>query len=510
MKLLYTNDDWLVINKPTGISSQAAFAGDVGVEEWIRLNWGQACHVLSRLDKGTSGVMVLARHSGAARQGEEWHRTGAVGKEYVFLSAADARKITKADAWTVATPIAGKTAETRFEKIGPAGEFFLYRAVIAKGRLHQIRRHAKESGVTILGDAEYGGARYPRLALHCKSVSWPGFEKPFVAPVPPALGSLGDFKNDPGFLASFDRRLAFYDGVTNAFRAVHRGEMRSMDVAIDCYAGFLCVWVYDENASAEDVLKRLDPHLKKLKHVYGAKGGVIKLSRKNPHARGLVRENVVFGEAPPPHFEVTEHGLSYRVTLDQEQHVGLFLDQRDNRRRVLNLAKGARVANLFAYTCSFSAAAAKGLCESVFSIDAAGPCLETGKANFACNNLPDGIFLKRDVRDWLKSQRKKIATEGAVALFDIVICDPPTFSTTKVGGAFSVADEWVSLAEDVHGILKKNGLAFFSTNHREADGDKYRRPLESRFSEVLTLPAPLDFPVTDQNLETVKLFLCRP
>lgn len=509
MKRLYADNDWLVINKPTGLSSQAAFAGDVGVEEWIRLNWSEGCHIPSRLDKGTSGVMVLARHPRAARQAEEWHRAGAVHKEYIFLSKSDARRKTGADSWTIATPIGGKSAETRFEKIGPAGEFFLYRALLSKGRLHQIRRHAKESGAAILGDSEYGGASFPRLALHCKSVTWPGFEKPFQAPVPPSLGSLGDFKTDPGFLASFDRRLSFYEGITDAFRLLHRGEIKSLDAAIDFYAGFLCVWIYEEGVSTHDVLERLDPHLKKLRHVYGAVGGVIKLSHKNPHARGLVDKSISFGETPPPYFEVHEHGLAYRVTLTEDQHVGLFLDQRDNRRRVRDLAKGSRVANLFSYTSSFSVAAAKGGCDAVFSVDAATPCLETGKANFELNKLSDGVFLKRDVRDWLTAQRKKVAKEGASALFDIVICDPPTFSTTKLGGAFSVTEEWTRLADDVRGILKKDGVAFFSTNHREAGSDTYRRPLEKYFSKVLTIPPPLDFPVTDQTLEAVKLFLCR-
>lgn len=509
VKRLYTDENWLVINKPTGLSSQAAFAGDVGVEEWVRLNWGEGCHIPSRLDKGTSGVMVLARHPRAARQGEEWHRAGVVHKEYIFLSKSDARRKTGVDSWTIATPIGGKSAETRFEKIGPAGEFFLYRAVISKGRLHQIRRHAKESGIAILGDTEYGGASFPRLALHCKSVTWPGFEKPFQAPVPPSLGSLGDFKTDPGFLASFDRRLTFYEGITDAFRLVHRGEMRSLDAAIDFYGGFLCVWVYEEKMSVHDVLERLDPHLKKLRHVYGSVGGVVKLSHKNPHARGLVNESVNFGEKPPPYFEVHEQGLAYRVTLTEDQHVGLFLDQRDNRQRVRNLAEGARVANLFSYTCSFSVAAAKGGCATVFSVDAAAPCLETGRSNFELNKLSGGVFLKRDVRDWLGAQRKKVAKEGVVALFDIVICDPPTFSTTRVGGAFSVAQEWELLAEGVRGLLKTGGTAFFSTNHREADSSAYRRPLEKCFSEVLTMLPPLDFPVTDQTLETVKLFLCR-
>jgi 23S rRNA-/tRNA-specific pseudouridylate synthase len=110
--ILFQNQDWLVINKSTGISSQTAFSGDVAVPEWLKLYRGEDVHVFSRLDKGTSGVMILARHSGAAARAVQIQNSQTAIKEYVFLSASNSVKKVAGRSWKVKTPISGKTAET--------------------------------------------------------------------------------------------------------------------------------------------------------------------------------------------------------------------------------------------------------------------------------------------------------------------------------------------------------------------------------------------------------------
>lgn len=510
MRPLFQNEDWFVIDKPTGISSQAAFAGDVAVPEWLALHHGADVRVISRLDKGTSGVMIMAKNAAAAARAQKIHETGSSSKEYVFLSASDSVKSGRGKVWEVATAIDGKSASTAFERVGPAGKFFLYRAKLARGRVHQIRRHAKESKVPVLGDDKYGGAAYPRLCLHCKSVAWPEIAEELAAKVPPSMGSLGDFSGDPDFLVSFDRRLSFHEGITDAFRCVHRGETLAADCAVDFYGGWLCAWIYDEARPLSEIEAALAPHFKKLSSRYGARGVVIKRNLKNPHERGLVREQKTSGEAPPPYFDVTEHGLKYRVSLTEGQHAGLFLDQRDNRLRARKLAAGARVANLFAYTCSFSVAAAAGGAAEIVSVDAAKPCLETGAVNFDSNGLAGGgKFIQEDARAWLKRQRRKAGKEGDVARYGLIVCDPPTFATTKEGGAFSVDKEWEALASDCREILARNGNVLFCTNHREGGREDYGAVLREKFSSVLDVPAPVDFPVIDGRREHVKMFWCK-
>lgn len=499
MDVLFQNKDWLVINKPTGISSQAAFAGDIAVPEWLKLYRGEEIHVFSRLDKGTSGVMILARHPEAAYRAGKIQNSKQAIKEYVFLSESDSMKTGAGKSWEVTTPISGKSAKTFFEKVGSCGKYFLYQARIDAGRIHQIRRHAKESRVSVLGDTQYHGAKFPRLCLHCKSVSWPDIPHDLKAPLPPSMGSLGDFASDPGFLVAFDRRLKFYEGMTNTFRCVHRGEMK-LGCAIDFYAGWLCLWIYDELTPLPKLEEYLAPYLKKLFARYQARGAVIKRNLKNPHSRGLVQEQKILGEAPPDFLDIMENGLKYRVSPTLGQHVGLFLDQRDNRLRVRQLAKDKNVANLFSYTCSFSIAAASGEAKNVISVDSAAPCLETGKLGFEKNNLKNGKFIKEDVRSWLKRQKEK---------FDLIICDPPTFSKTKSGGNFSVEKEWPFLATACRKMSSPNADFLFCTNHRQGDKDKYQKVLREIFSHVTSTPPPLDFPTLDENQEHVKMWWCK-
>jgi 23S rRNA (cytosine1962-C5)-methyltransferase len=257
--------------------------------------------------------------------------------------------------------------------------------------------------------------------------------------------------------------------------------------------------------------EHLAPYLKKLSARYGARGAVIKRNLKNPHSRGLVQEQKIIGETPPTHIEVAEHGLKYRVSLTEGQHTGLFLDQRDNRLRVRQLAAGKRVANLFAYTCSFSLAAVSGGAATVVSVDAAAPCLEIGKTALALNGLDKTSathFIKDDVRLWLKRQSRKSDTDSHEK-FGLMICDPPTFSTTKAGGRFSIEPEWESLAKACRKLGSSDADFLFCTNHRAGRKDHYQHILDGIFKHVAVTPAPLDFPVIDENLEHIKMFWCR-
>lgn len=312
---------------------------------------------------------------------------------------------------------------------------------------------------------------------------------------------------DSLFNASFERRAPLlHSQVTTAFRCIQRGEIAAVDCAVDFYGGFLCVWLYEENTPLPRALEKLTPYLDRLSTYYQASGGVLKRVNRNPHAKTLVDTQIGFGDPIPESIVVEEHSLKFLTTLTGGQHTGLFLDQRDNRRRVYEMSENKRVANLFAYTCSFSVAAAAGGAEVVFSIDSARPCLETGKRNFDLNHLTEsrrGKFIQEDVRVWLE---KQVRTH---AQFDLIICDPPTFSSTKSAGIFSVDAEWETLASSCSRLLSKNGIAFFSTNHRDRDRHHYLRGLRATFNTVEQLTPPLDFPALPGHPEPVKLFLCK-
>ena len=281
--------------------------------------------------------------------------------------------------------------------------------------------------------------------------------------------------------------------VTDAYRLVHRDECGAFSV--DRYGDWLLVTGYDESLPSKELLKRIGSDLREVP----CRGGVVRTNRRDPHHRQLFSDLVAFGEPVPDTFFVTEYGLKVEISLNGSQHPGLFLDQRNSRRRVAEFAAGKRVANLFAFTCSFSVAAASAGAEVVFSVDLAGGCLERGKRNFEANGLAEsgrGKFIKEDARKWLGRQvRRKETNPESFPAWDLVICDPPVFAAApKKGEAFSVENEWPFLAESIRTILSPGGAALFANNHRGGDDSFYFSTLQQYFESVEPLPPSIDFP----------------
>ena len=497
--ILYEDNDWLAIAKPTGLPTHAPRAGVLGAVEWLRLHLGHETHVVSRLDAGTSGVLLLARSAAAAARAQAVHEAGAARKTYEFLTAGTGQSET----FICEDPLDDKPARTEFTRLDGRR----WQAVITAGRQHQIRRHAAARGLPLLGDNEYGGPPWPRLALHCVEVAWPGLE-PIRCETPASFSAPGDLD----WIVACERRGGWPRAVTDAWRAVHREEVGGLPVAVDVYGPWLnAVW-FDENIPAAEAVRRLEPLLDAVADHAGCRGGVIRTHTRNPHRKGLVGETRVWREQPPATFTVTEHDLRYEIDLLSTQHTGLFLDQRDTRRRLALAAAGARMANLFAFTCSFSVAAAAGTAEVVFSVDTAKACLETGKTNFALNHLDTtgrGKFIQEDARKWLgRQERRRDQRPDEFVPLDLVVCDPPVFAVGKGGAKFALQDEWPRLAQSAAGLLRPGGSALFVNNHRSGDHGQYRAQLAAVFGEVEDLRPPLDYPRLPGAAVHVRAFWC--
>src|SRR5262249_52047502 len=131
------------------------------------------------------------------------------------------------------------------------------------------------------------------------------------------------------------------------------------------------------------------------------------------------------------------------LSFSEGYSVGLFLDQRENRRRLLtgHVAAGfslpkseirnhkSQILNTFAYTCGFSVCAAKAGAITT-NLDLSKKYLEWGKRNFALNQiaLAPHEFLYGDVFDWLSRLTRKQRQ------FDLILLDPPTFSQSREFG----------------------------------------------------------------------------
>jgi 23S rRNA (cytosine1962-C5)-methyltransferase len=133
------------------------------------------------------------------------------------------------------------------------------------------------------------------------------------------------------------------------------------------------------------------------------------------------------GAAPEGDIVIAENGVRMAVDIVGGHKTGFYLDQRENRRRVAQLARDRRVLNCFCYTSGFSLQALAGGAREVVSMDSSGPALATAQRNLALNPQLEparAIWREADVFAELRSQR------AAGERYELVILDPPKFANT--------------------------------------------------------------------------------
>ena len=171
------------------------------------------------------------------------------------------------------------------------------------------------------------------------------------------------------------------------------------------------------------------------------------------------------GSVPDPHI-VTEGPARFLVHMLRGQNHGLFLDMAEGRRWVREFAadfrqsegRGAKVLNLFAYTCAFSVAALQGGAAHVTNLDMARGALATGQQNHQLNGLaPQGAsFLAHDLfNSWGK------VTRGGP--YDLVIADPPSYQK----GSFVATKDYARLLRRLPDLMAPGGRALLCLNAPE-------------------------------------------
>ncbi|HYD96461.1 MAG TPA: class I SAM-dependent rRNA methyltransferase [Noviherbaspirillum sp.] len=130
------------------------------------------------------------------------------------------------------------------------------------------------------------------------------------------------------------------------------------------------------------------------------------------------------GREPDGETVVTENGVRYAVDIKTGHKTGFYIDQRDNRRLVMEQAAGRDVLNCFCYTGGFSLAALKGGAQSVVSIDSSGEALAIGERNVALNGFDatKAAWWDADVFKTLRALREQGKS------FDLIVLDPPKFA----------------------------------------------------------------------------------
>jgi 23S rRNA (cytosine1962-C5)-methyltransferase len=507
--VLFEDEHLLVVNKPAGWNTHAPspHAGE-GIYDWLRhreARWAKLA-IIHRLDKETSGVLVFSKTPLANRALTEQFAQRTVRKRYLLLAShcPDKRRFTAVSAVVrlgdryVSRPIhaGADRAETKFEVLEERGDGILIQAVPLTGRTHQIRVHAKEHGFSIIGDSLYGGAPAPRLMLHAEE----------IVLTHPASGedvrfhAVHNFAEDPPL--SY-RGALINSELTNAYRLIHGVSDGWPGWYVDRLGDFLLSQAEQTLTEAQrDLLNEWMNDLSSTA-VYCKT-----LSRHVRESRVAETSPKLFlGDDAPERFTILENGIQYELSFNEGYSVGLFLDQRDNRRRFLtgHIAAGfesarqaQEVLNAFAYTCGFSVCAARSNAR-VTSLDLSKKYLDWGKRNFSLNgiNPAQHEFIYGDAFEWFKRLGKKGRQ------FDCIILDPPTFSQSRASGVFRAEKDFGALVTNALPLLKPEGILLASANAAKLSQEGFMAAIEAavRRSKRAILqehyfPQPPDFPVS--------------
>ena len=238
--------------------------------------------------------------------------------------------------------------------------------------------------------------------------------------------------------------------------------------AVDVYGGQIHLQEYDTGwlMQPEEYEEWLAEVLEAVAFVTGFAPDTIHLKRRARQKGTQQYEKT--GKAGED-FIVHEHGRRFWVNLEKYLDTGLFLDHRNTRRRVGEIAAGKRFLNLFSYTGSFSVYAATGGAVSSETVDLSNTYLDWARRNFALNGIDEAQhqIVRADVFQYLQT-----ASEAGKQ-FDLMVMDPPSFSNSKkMLDILDIQRDHQKLIDGAMALLASDGLLFFSNNLRSFELDE--------------------------------------
>lgn len=174
--VIFEDENLVAIDKPSGLATQGGSAIDISVDDFVSEKKWQLVH---RLDKDTSGLLLIAKNSKTAELLTDAFRNKTIEKTYVAL----VNGVVKKSEGVINIPLRkkmsgknervcpdieeGKEAITKFKVLKNYADYALLELKPLTGRTHQLRVHCKEIGHAVLNDVKYGGAPVLRKDL-CK------------------------------------------------------------------------------------------------------------------------------------------------------------------------------------------------------------------------------------------------------------------------------------------------------------------------------------------------------
>jgi len=202
--ILLRKTDFLAVDKPAGVLSQKDKSGEEDLASLLKKQEGIQGFLapVHRLDRNTSGLLILALNSGGADILTKLLKEGKVRKKYIALVKGDPGEsgtyefpLSKDEAENKAThdEEGGKEAITHYKRLAFYGNSSLVEVEIETGRSHQIRAHFSLAGHALIGDRKYAkkpwSEIFERPALHAQKLSfpWKGEDLEIEAPIPQSL-----------------------------------------------------------------------------------------------------------------------------------------------------------------------------------------------------------------------------------------------------------------------------------------------------------------------------------
>ena len=251
-----------------------------------------------------------------------------------------------------------------------------------------------------------------------------------------------------------------------AVRLVYGESDQLPGLVVDRYGDWLAVQVLTLGME-----QRLTELKAALEQVFAPRGAVLVADSPLRTLEGLDQRREAWWGDVPEQVAVRVGGFEVRVDLLHGQKTGLFLDQRENRRRAEARAQGRTALDVFCYQGEWAMHLARGGAESVLAVDSSEPALQLARANVEANGMSDRIqFLRMDAFDALR----RLEREGK--RFGIVVLDPPALikSRRAVAAGARAYREHNRLAMS---LLEEDGILVTCSCSHHLDDDLFRQVL---------------------------------
>ena len=243
---------------------------------------------------------------------------------------------------------------------------------------------------------------------------------------------------------------------------------------------------------------------------------VLRLSRnvQSHFAKGGFKDGqIIHGEAIDRPVNFRESGIQFEADVISGQKTGFFLDQRENRRAVEELARNGDMLNAFSFSGGFSLYAARGGARSVTNLDISEHALSSARRNFQLNRDVSAIArcrhetVQANAFDWLRGNKEH--------LFDLIVLDPPSLAKREAEREGAIR-AYRTLVSDALHHLRPDGTLVAASCSAHVSADEFFEAVKQaakeggrKFEVIKTTRHAADHPATFREAEYLKCLFVR-